>query len=243
MTPSPYARLIMTLAARDYISPLERARIEALPFRLKSFKRNEEIIAEASRPTESCLLVEGVVGRVNYLQDGSRQVSAVHIPGDFVDLHGFLLKVMDHGIHALTPCRVAYVAHPHLRDMVDAEPHLGRMLWLLTAIDAAVSRAWIACMGRRSAARHFAHLLCELYMRLEVIGLAKDGEFDFAVSQVDISDMLGLSPVHTNRVLQEMRQDGLVVWKGRHVQIKDFATLAAFGEFNPLCLNLVQEPR
>ncbi len=243
MSTSPFARLLKTLEARDHISPLEAARVEALPFRLKSYKRNEEIIAEGSRPTESCLLVEGIVGRMNYLQDGSRQVSAVHIPGDFVDLHGFLLKVMDHGINALTPCRVAYVAHPHLRDLVDAEPHLGRMLWLLTAIDAAVGRAWIACMGRRSAARHLAHLLCELYLRMEVVGLAKDGIFEFPVSQVDISDMLGLSPVHTNRVLQEMRQQGLVAWKGRKVEIKDFDALAEFGEFNPLCLNLVQEPR
>jgi CRP-like cAMP-binding protein len=240
---SPIDLLAQTLAARDRLRKSERSRLEALPVRPQEFRRGETIVEVGSRANESCLLGSGFAGRTTYLRSGSRQLSAVHIPGDFVDLHVFLLKVIDHSIVALTDCSVLFVRHTELRKLIEEEPHLGRMLWLLTTIDAAIERAWIACLGRLSAGAHLAHLICELYVRLDLIGMVEDRAFIFPITQGDISDMLGISPVHTNRIVQSLRREKMIEWANGRIKLLDFDTLADFGEFHPRFLNLIQEPR
>jgi CRP-like cAMP-binding protein len=117
------------------------------------------------------------------------------------------------------------------------------MLWLATVIDAAIQRAWITCLGRRSAEQHMGHLLCELYKRLEAAGVASDNAFELPVTQAQLGDALGLSNVHVNRKLQELRSTGLVTWKDGRVIIHNFDALAKLSEFDPTYLNLQREPR
>lgn len=239
----PVDPLVTAFSRRDRLTEDEKAVLEALPKRQKDYRAGAEIIAEGSRPQESCLVLEGFAARAQHLSSGKRQLTAVHIAGDFVDLHGFLLKQMDHGVVALSPCRVAFVPHASLKTVTETNPHLARMFWLSTVVDGAIQRAWITCLGRRSAIQHLAHLICELYLRLEIVGQAENGKFEFPVTQSELGDMLGLSNVHVNRTLQELRATGLIRWRGSTVHIDDFAGLSTFAEFDPLYLNLTQEPR
>jgi CRP-like cAMP-binding protein len=237
-------RLLRTLEYRDRLTSEEREAVLALRGRPLRIQRGHEIVAQASRPENSCLILEGFAVRSQTMLGGSRQFASVHVPGDFVDLHCFTLKVLDHSVVALNDCHVVFIPHTQLRDMTERFPHVARLLWLLTTIDAAIQRTWITCLGRRSAPVHLAHLICELYERLRLAGLAReDMSFDFPATQVELADMLGLSTVHVNRSLRDLRRTGLVRWQEQRVTILDMGDLQTFAEFDPLYLNLLQEPR
>ena len=238
-----FERLITGLERRDKLSDVEKATIEAFPYRVQSFQGGQELVAEGSRPSESCLVLTGFTARDQFLSDGARQIAAVHVPGDFVDLHCFLLRQMDHSVVAIRQCTAAFIPHSSILQATTALPHLGRMFWLSTLIDAAIQRAWITSLGRRTPAQHIAHLLCELHERLNPLGLVKEGSFEFPPTQTDISDMAGLSLVHVNRTIQELRSKSLVAWSNQVVTIPDLGRLKAFSDFDPIYLNLVREPR
>ncbi|MGB3899044.1 MAG: Crp/Fnr family transcriptional regulator [Mesorhizobium sp.] len=217
--------------------------INSLPKRTEMFSNGGEVVAEDSRPGESCMILKGFAARSHYSRDGSRQISALHVPGDFVDLHAYLLRVMDHGVVAIGPCEVAYVSYDSIRRVTEESPHLGRLLWLSTVIDGAIQRAWVTCLGRRTAEQRMAHLLCELYLRLEAAGIATGNSFHLPLTQSQLADLLGLSVVHVNKKLQKLRLSGLVDWRGGIVVIRDFADLARLAEFDPTYLSLRVEPR
>jgi CRP-like cAMP-binding protein len=235
--------LVRALQQYDALSTEEMAVLEALPLQPKPYERGEDIVREGDRPTQSCLVLDGFAARAQFLEDGRRQITAVHVSGDFVDLHSLLLKRMDHAVIAFGPCRVAYIAHGPLREVIDQHRHLSRLLWLSTLVDAAIQRAWITCMGRRSSPEHFAHLLCELFVRLNARGLVEGNSFAFPATQAEIGDILGLSTVHVNRTLQDLRKLGLVTWEGGKVVIHNYKELAERGDFDPAYLNQWSEPR
>jgi CRP-like cAMP-binding protein len=235
--------LIATLERRDAVSDREKEALHALPWRMRDFARGAEIVPDRSRPSESCLLTEGMASRSVILLNGTRQLTALHIPGDFVDFHGMLIRVMDHAVVAMAPSRAAFVEHGALRELAGREPHLFRMLSVTLAIDAAIQRAWMVGLGRRNPVSHLAHLLCELYLRMELIGAVSEGSYDFRVGQTELADMLGLSVVHTNRTVQDLRAQKLVSWRNGRVVVHDFAALAKLGEFDPVYLNLFREQR
>jgi len=183
----------------------------------------EDIIREGDRPTESIVLLEGFAGRYNLLRNGKRQITALHVPGDFVDLHSFLVKMMDHAVLAITPCSVAGVPHEILREISENHTHLTRLLGVNLAVDAAIHRQWIVALGRRSALEHAAHLLCEMFVRLRVVGLTEDDSFKLPLTQAELGDSLGLSTVHVNRVVQELRARGLITWRGETLVIDDWS--------------------
>lgn len=238
-----FQALITSLSLRDEVSSEEAALIDSLAMRRKTLRRGEELVAQHSQPAESCLVLAGFTAREVVLADGKRQITALHIPGDFVDLHALLLKVMDHSVVALTDCEAAYVPHRELLRVIDRAPHLGRLFWLSTVIDAAIQRAWITSSGRRSATAHLGHLICELYQRLSAAGLARDGVFSFPVAQTELADALGFSLVHVNRTLQELRATGFITWKGSTITIVDFDGLATLSQFDATYLNLIKLPR
>ena len=237
------AALIASLEKRDQLSDDEKQALDGLGWRLRDYPRGSEIIPDRSRPTESCLLVTGLAARSVILRNGTRQITAVHITGDFVDLHGLLIKQMDHAVVALTECRTAFAEHAALERLTSTHPHLWRMLSMLLTIDASVQRNWMVGLGRRNSVGHLAHLICELYLRLEVVGAASNMSFEFPIGQAELADILGLSVVHTNRTLQELRATKAITWRGGRVEILDWATLANVAEFDPLYLNLFREPR
>jgi CRP-like cAMP-binding protein len=145
------AAFLRSLERRDSLSDDEIKTISDLPARPAVFTAGEEIVMEGSRPKNSCLVTAGFAARSQSLRSGERQITAVHVPGDFVDLHSMVLKVMDHSVVALGPCKVAFIPHENIKTVTEQNPHLARMFWLSTTIDGAIQRTWITCLGRRSA--------------------------------------------------------------------------------------------
>jgi CRP-like cAMP-binding protein len=240
---SIYSSLVAALSHRDVISDAEKSLIETFVGRTKSFSVNDEIVAEGSTPTEACLVLSGFAGRIHYFLDGRRQFSALHHSGDFVDLHSLVLKVMDHSVVALTPCTVVFITHDSIRSATEKSPHLGRLLWMLTVVDAAIHRAWLVSLARRPATAHVAHFMCEVFTRLSVVGLTDNNSFAFPIRQGDLADLIGISAVHLNRSVQTLRKSGLIKWKDGILTIPDPEALFDFAEFNPTYLSLTKRPR
>lgn len=188
------------------------------------------------------LVIEGFVGRYKDMRDGQRQITELHVPGDFADLHGFLLKRLDHDLLAMTDCAVSWVSHKDLQQVTEEHPHLARLLWFSTNLDAAIHRAWTVSLGRRDATARLGHLMCELQSRLHIVGLAEPDGFALPVTQADLAECLGLTPVHVNRVLKDLRERELLAFRSGRVKILDFDKLARLAEFSPAYLYLDKTP-
>lgn len=235
--------LILKLEQRDQLSDEEKRALENAISRVRIVEADEDIVREGDRPTESSLLLDGFAARYKIVSNGRRQISALHVAGDFIDLHSFLLKTMDHGVLALTTCRIAHVPHTTLEKITDEYPHLTRMLWLNTLIDGAIHREWLTAMGRLSATAHMAHLICELFLRLKAVGRTEGDTIQLPITQAELGDTLGLSTVHVNRVLQELRKEGLIRFQGDALTILDWERLKKVGEFTSTYLSLQNEDR
>jgi CRP-like cAMP-binding protein len=230
--------LVSKLEQRGPLSAEERRVIEAAVVRVRDVNADEDIVREGELPSESSLMLEGFSARYKILSNGRRQITALHVLGDFVDLHSFLLKKMDHGVVALTPCRIGVVPHDELRAITDRHPNLTRLLWLNTLIDGAIHREWLVAMGRRSALGHTAHLICELFLRLEAVGRTQGNSMTLPITQAELGDTLGISTVHVNRVVQELRSQGLITWRGEKLTIDNWDGLRKAAEFDPTYLHL-----
>jgi CRP-like cAMP-binding protein len=169
--------------------------------------------------------------------DGSRQIVAFLIPGDFCDLHVTLLREMDHGIVALTPVKIAVVSQQIMIDLPIDRPTVGRALWRATLVDEAVLRSWVVNIGRREAFERIAHLFCELHARLTLVGLVNGGHFALPLTQEVLADATGLTPVHVNRMLQKLRTDGLITLKSGELTILDLPALQQIAGFDPYYLS------
>lgn len=233
--------LVHKLGRRDFISDEEIAVLDSVLEPPRRAVAGVDIVTENAHPAQSTLILSGFTGRYSTVASGGRQITEVNVAGDFVDLHSLLMKQMDHGIVALTDCLYANAPHARLIEITERHPHLTRLLWLDTIIDAAIHRQWIISMGRRSGLGHLAHLLCEMYLRLQVIGQTSGLSFELPLTQPVLGDVLGLSTVHVNRLVSEMRTDGLVRWSHFQVEILDWDRLAASAEFDPTYLRLHKE--
>ena len=239
----PVQRLLMRLRARDEVSPREEQVLREAVSAVEEFPGGKTLVRAGAPLTESMLTVDGVVARYKDLSEGQRQIQEIHVAGDFTDLHGFVLKRLDHNIGTLSRTRMAIVPHEMLRRITEEEPHLGRLLWFSTMLDAAIQREKIISVGRRPALSRLAHLLCELQLRLELVGLAEGGSFALPVTQLDLGDATGLTSVHVNRMLKQLRDDRLVTFRGGQVTIHDLARLKQVAEFDPTYLYLDRQPR
>jgi CRP-like cAMP-binding protein len=230
--------LELFLARRDALDDDERRALAMVPVRREAFDDGAVVIEGGRAPEESCLLIAGMAMRVHRIGAGERVVSALHVPGDFVDLHAFLLRHLDHDVVAAGPCRVEFVPVEALREITRTSPHLTRLLWLCTLIDAKIHRVWIATGAALLAPQRVGHLICELHARLGVVGLAEGDRFDMALDQRGLAEVLGYSVVHTNRAVQDLRGRGLLVWEGGTVALPDPGGLAAFSGFSADYLEL-----
>ena len=158
-------------------------------------------------------------------------------------MHSFTLKRLDHHVITLTPCRVAVLPHERLREITEQHPHLTRVYWFGTNLDAAIHREWEVSLGRRTAIAKVAHLFCELYVRLGIVGLTDGLSYQLALTQTDLAECLGLTSVHINRTLKELREAGLVEFRGGEVVIQDLEGLQRVAEFDPSYLYLERRAR
>jgi CRP-like cAMP-binding protein len=240
MTPvqTPTQALTAKLRRRDHVTDREAAALDALLDPPCRHTAGSVIIRPGERPSRSTLLVTGWVARFSVLEDGARSFTQLGIAGDFVDLHSLLMKQMDHGVVALTDCVTASAPHAKLIELSETHAHLTRLLWLDTVIDGAIHREWLHRMGTQNALGRTAHILCEMEARLESVSLAGPDGFEFPLTQNELADCLGLSAVHANRTLMELRRLGLVSWRAGWVRFLDRDGLARLAEFDPTYLRL-----
>ena len=234
---------LLKLRARDHISADEEEAIRGMVTEVIDVPSDKTIIRASVELDFSTLLLDGLLCRYKDLRDGSRQISELHVAGDFADLHSFTLKKLDHSVMALTKCRLAIAPHDRIKAVIRAHPHLGRMFWFMTNLDAAIHREWVLSLGRRPAIARTAHLFCELQVRLGIVGLADEGGYALPVTQIDLAECLGLTPVHVNRVLKQLREEGLVEFRSGRVAICDWAALERLAEFDRSYLYLERRPR
>ena len=154
---------------------------------------DQDIVREGDTPSECCLLVEGFACRYNITAGGKRQILSFHISGDIPDLQSLHLSVMDHSLGTLIPCKLAFIQHDDLRNLMRKRPRLGDLFWRDTLIDAAVFRQWMVNVGRRQSPARMAHVLCELLVRLRAVELVEDHAFDLPVTQGELADALGIT--------------------------------------------------
>jgi len=241
-TAAKITTLVEKLSLRDSVSATEVAALQHVLGAPRTVRAGIDIVHEHSHPQQSTLLIAGFSARYSTLRDGGRQITEINVAGDFIDLHSLLMKQMDHGVLALTDCVVANASHVSLIQLTEHHPHLSRLLWLDTIIDAAIHRQWLVAMGRRSGLGHLAHLVCELYLRLKAAGQADGLTFDLPLTQAMLGDSLGLSTVHVSRLITELRGEAVVQWAGGRIEILDWHRLAEIAEFDPTYLRLQREP-
>jgi CRP-like cAMP-binding protein len=230
-------RLLMKLESVAPLPAEDEAALLRLPMTLARIPADADICRQGDRPSACCLLLDGFACRYRVLAKGERQIMSFHTPGDIVDLQSLHLEVMDHSIAALVPSQVAFIPHQALHDLIQQHPRLGAALWRDTLIDAAIFREWLVGIGRRSSYARIAHLFCELAFKLKAVGLADGPTFELPITQTELADALGLTPVHVNRVIQQLRAEGLIHLQRGALTVLDWQGLRAAGEFHPAYLH------
>ena len=218
----------------------KRALVSALGS-IKDVGADEDIVFDGDRPSHSCAILEGFACRYKLLENGGRQIMSFQIAGDLCDLHSFILGGVDHSIGTLTPCKIACIPHSALSDIMESYPRINRALWRDTLIDAAIFREWMMGIGRRSAYTRIAHVLCEVLVKMRAVGLANGHECELPITQAELGDALGLSTVHVNRSLQELRGHRLLELRGGSLTVLNWDGLKKAGDFDPTYLHLDQE--
>ena len=236
-------RAFLKLRSRDLLGDEEERVLRDAVADIRELPAEKVMVRANVTLSESILLFEGYACRYKGLSDGQRQIMQLHVGGDFVDLHGFLLKQLDHDVASMTPVRYALVPHEALRRITETHPHLSRMLWFSTLLDAAIHRERILSIGRRSAMARIAHLFCELQVRLDVVGLTNGFSYRLDLTQGELADATGLTSVHVNRMLKKLREQGVLTFRGGEVQIHDWDALQRAAEFDTSYLHLERRPR
>ena len=208
--------------------------------REKVVRPRSDVLRQGDVPTVAHVLLDGHTYRYRLLHDGRRQITAVLVPGEICDLEAVMRGRADYSVGALTKCVLGEIPAEQVADPVALGPEMARVLWRRVLRDEAISREWLVNMGRRSALERVAHLLCELRVRMEGVGLARNAEYDLDFTQVELSDILGLSPVHVNRILQQLRRTGLIKLLAGTVTILDETTLETVAGFDPAYLQMTK---
>jgi len=220
---------------------LEAAELEAilaLPHQVSALDAGKYIVREGECTTQSCLLLDGFAHRHKLASDGARSISAVHMKGDVVDLQNSLLERADHSVQALTKVEVAFIPREAIVDIAFRLPRIGLAMWYDTLVDASIFREWILNIARRDAQTRIAHVICEFGLRLEALGLGDRHSYEFPLTQEQLADATGLTPVHVNRSLMELQAKGLITRTVRYVAVANWSMLAEAGEFDNAYLHL-----
>jgi CRP-like cAMP-binding protein len=234
--------LVAKLSKFVPLSAAEIDLLEALCAREERFRAGANIFEEGDAPRSAFVLTRGMACRYRLLPDGRRQILAFLMPGDFSELHVFLLKATDHSVAAIMATRIAAIERESVVDIVANHPRLGAALWWCAMQEAAMARERIVALGRRNARGRIAYLLCELVWRQQAINMAEDHTVRLPLTQTDLADAIGLTAVHVNRVLQGFRQNRVIMLRERRLTVVDFTTLQAIAGLTPNYLQLNSTP-
>lgn len=217
---------------RHAMTAEEKDIVESLIEETERFTSPVTILARGQLAERSTLLIEGYMLR-SIFENDRRFVVGMHVPGDFADLHAFALKRLDHDLVAAGEVLVGYVSHRRLQQVVADYPHLTRLLWFSTLLDAAIHREWILKMEQLPAPRRAAHIFCELWHRLDLVGLGRRDGIRTPLIQADLADMCGTTPIHMNRALGMLRKEKIAEFRRGALYVQDRARLEQFAGFNP----------
>jgi CRP-like cAMP-binding protein len=209
--------------------------------RVRQFGPRIDIAREGDQPTDVHVLLSGWACRYKQFEDGRRQVVSFFLPGDMCDINVFILKEMDHSIATITSANVADLPREFFDEISASHPRIATALWWETLVSAAIQREWTMSLGQRTATERMAHLLCEIFLRLRLAGLTEGNSCEFPLIQSDLAEATGLSKVHVNRTLQELRSSGLVVLRGRTLMIPNLDHLMSAALFNSNYLHMERE--
>lgn len=237
----PHPKFIARLQAIEGLSEAECKQVAALPSTLRQIADGEIVLRQGEAASRCVFVVSGFLYQARIVGDRS-QILAFHVPGDMPCLHTLLVSPTDADLVSLGPTIVGTVAHSQLRQLLDGSHHLTRAFWRETLIEAAISRQWIARLGAQAALPKVAHLVCELAARLEVAGLVKEGCFQMPMTQRHVADACGLSIVHVNRTIQDLRHRGLIAWEGNEIELLQPEELRKLADFTPDYLGDVRRP-
>lgn len=228
---------LVKLERRQRISEQARRAFAALPVRRRSIAGYRDIVSEGDRTTHCCMVRSCMVSRYKSLRNGERQIVGFHIAGDMVDLQSLLMTVADHGIRTQMQTEVVEFAHGDLLALIRQFPELATAMWFDTLVDASISREWTLNVGRRDARERTAHLLLELAQRMRDAKLIEGFVMTLPVTQSDLADAIGVSPVHMNRSLQWLRSQGYIRTSGKTVTIEKPAEMTEFADFSTMYLH------
>ena len=223
--------------AANLTSAAEKALLKLQPL-VKDFRPDEPIVREGDRPTHVAVVITGFVYRYKMVDAAKRQIIAFHIPGDMPDLQGLHLDVMDHGVATCVHSQIAFIPHATIFPLMEKHPSLAHSLWREAQIDSAIFREWVVNVGRREGPSRTAHLFCEMLTKAKAVGLSEGDQCDLPVSQTELADATGMSAVHLNRVVQQLRQDNLIRLHRKRLSVLDWERLKELGDFDPTYLHL-----
>ena len=237
--PHPLIRRLETFRA---LSTADREVLVEATLDVRIVPAHVDVLREGDAPNLVRVLVEGFAGRYKIVDGGKRQIVGFLVPGDICDAHVLTLGHTDHNVVALADSRVAAIPRDAMEAVLAAHPAIVRALLWSSLVDESISREWLANMGRRSPGKRIGHLLCEMLTRLRAVNLADDDRFAFPITQADLGDTVGLSTVHVNRTVQELKAKKLIATKRWLVEVLDVPALTAFSDFDPAYLHLHPAP-
>ena len=234
----PLQLMLKNLELRSQLADEDREAVLSLPYTLKTLEPSTYTVREADPPTACGVLVSGFAYRQKLAGDGQRQIVALHIPGDAIDFQNLFLDVADHSVQMLTRGEVAFIARADIQNLARSRAAIGHAILVKILVEASIFREWVLNVGRRDSRSRLAHLLCEFAVRLEAEGLADEYRYELPMTQEQLADAVGLTPVHVNRTLKALEAEGLITRNKRLVSFPDWRRMREAGDFNQRYLHL-----
>jgi CRP-like cAMP-binding protein len=237
-TPAILEPMLRKLTALFPLDEADRQALLALPHRVRAVEQHHYVVRERESATQCCLMLSGFSVRHKIVARGARQIVAIHMKGDMVDLQNSVLGTADHSVQMLTTGEIALIPRDAIQQLALERPRIGMAMWKDTLVDGSIFREWIANVGRRDSATRLAHVLCEFALRLKLAGLGEQTNYELPMTQEQLADVLGLTSVHVNRTLQALERQQLISRTQRSVTINDWQALADAGDFDATYLHL-----
>lgn len=237
----PLSLWLRKLELHAPLSEDDRRAVLDLPHRIKALEAGSYLTREGDEPTACAILLSGLAYRQKVTGDGHRQIIGIHIPGEALDLQHLLLDVADHNVQMLTHGDIAVVARNQLQELVRTRSALAAAVMTSVLVEASIFREWVLNVGRRDARTRLAHLLCEFAVRVRAQRLTDGEGYELQITQEQLADAVGLTPVHVNRTLKSLETDGLITRSKRAISFPSWERMREVGDFNQRYLHLEQQ--
>ena len=235
------APMVRKLCLWTELGPEDRDQIYELPYQVRQLDAGQYIVWDGDKPHNACLLLSGFAYRHKSAGNGGRQILSIHMKGDLVDLQNSLLGTADHNVQMLTDGVIALIPIEPLRILAFRRPSIGMAMWYETLVEGSIFREWVLNIGRRDARTRIAHLLCEFAMRMEVADIGRQENYELPITQEQLADAVSLTPVHVNRTLMKLEQEGLITRTKRMIRIVEWEAMVKVADFQPRYLHFERQ--